>query len=55
MTHSEVVDIQITDLIELTEGHEEQIQKLILAYSELRYKVEKLESMLNEYLNNTNK
>lgn len=55
MMHSEVVDIQIADLIELTEGHDERIRELILVYSDLCYKVEKLESMLNEYLNNTNK
>lgn len=55
MTHSEAVDIQIADLIELTEGHDEQIRELILVYSDLRYKVEKLEATLSEYLSNIKK
>lgn len=48
MTHSEVVDIQIADLIELTEGHDVNIQELIIAYSDLKYRVERLEKKLEK-------
>lgn len=43
MTHREVIDVQIEDLIELTEGHDINIKELIMLYSDLKYRIERLE------------
>lgn len=48
MTHTEVQDIQIADLIELTEGHEVTITDLVMLCSDLKYRIERLEKQLKE-------